>query len=71
MPSTTFSEVIVVVLTVSLFVDSNLALDVLSLHDRLFKSMDVVGPDVGVIFLFSVETVDFVVNNVEKCWDEL
>ena len=33
--------------------------------------MDVVGPDVGVIFLFSVETVDFVVNNVEKCWDEL
>ena len=33
--------------------------------------MDVVGPDVGVIFLFNVETVDFVVNNVEKCWDEL
>ena len=33
--------------------------------------MDVVGPDVGVIFLFSVETVDFVVNNVEKCSDEL
>ena len=33
--------------------------------------MDVVGPDVGVIFLFSVETVDFVVNNVEKCCDEL
>ena len=32
--------------------------------------MDVVGPDVGVIFLFSVETVDFVVNNVEKCCDE-
>ena len=32
--------------------------------------MDVVGPDVGVIFLPIVETVDFVVNNVEK-WDEL
>ena len=33
--------------------------------------MDVVGPDVGVIFLSSVENVDFAVNNVEKCWDEL
>ena len=33
--------------------------------------MDVVGPDVDVIFLLIVETVDFVVNNVEKCCDEL
>ena len=33
--------------------------------------MDVVGPDVDVMILFNVETVDFVVNNVEKCWDEL
>ena len=33
--------------------------------------MDVVGPDVDVMILLIVETVDFVVNNVEKCWDEL
>ena len=33
--------------------------------------MDVVGPDVGVMILLIVETVDFVVNNVEKCCDEL
>ena len=33
--------------------------------------MDEVGPDVGVIFLFSVETVDFVVNNVEVVASEL
>ena len=67
MPSTTFSDVVVVVLTVCLLVGSK-GLDVLSLYDRLFKSMDVVGPNVDVMFLLTVEIVEFV---ADKCWVEL
>ena len=68
---TTFFDVVVVD-TICLLVDSNLVLAVLSLYDMRILVMRlsmVEGLDVN--FLFDIEIVEFVSDNVEKCSDEL
>ena len=68
---TTFFDVVVVD-TICLLVDSNLVLAVLSLYDMRILVMRlsmVEGLDVN--FLFDIEIVEFVSDNVVKCCDEL